>query len=332
MAQVLIIGGGPAGLAAALALARTVIPALVIDSHSYRNAGITHMHTVASRDHTDPAVFRDTGREQIISRYPHVRFFDTTIVRAARKRIGSYDGFELTDDKGEVYTGKKLVLATGSRDVFPAIEGYAENWPSHIYQCLGCDGYEQRGTPNGVMDCGPMTGHLVGMALRFDERVTVLTNGPVPDEEKVREQMRVCEAWGAKIESRRVKRLVNNGPTHKEGVTVEFEEGENMTLGFIAHKPPTVNRAPELVEQLGLECVSEKEGGHVKIVNPVFNSTSVKGVFVAGDTMTPWKQVTFAMAEGMKAAIGASFELAGETEAATLKALDTKLAGASTTA
>lgn len=253
-----------------------------------------------------------------------MRFHDTTIVRAARTRIGAHDGFELTDDAGAVYTGRKLILATGARDVFPAIEGYAENWPGHIYQCLACDGYEQRGVPNGIMDCGPMTGHLVSMARRFSENVTVLTNGPVPEDAKVREQMRLSEAWGAKIDSRRIRRLVNNGPTHREGVTVEFEEGEAMTLGFIAHRPATVNRAPELVEQLGLECVSEQEGGHVKVVNPMFNATSVRGVFVAGDTMTVWKQVAIAMAEGLKAAIGVNMELHGENEAATLKALESE--------
>lgn len=63
-----------------------------------------------------------------------------------------------------------------------------------------------------------------------------------------------------------------------------------------------MNRAQDLIEQLGLECVDEKMGGHVKIVNPMFNSTNVKGVFAAGDTMTMVKQVALAMADGMKAA------------------------------
>lgn len=148
----LIIGGGPAGLAAALAYARTLATAIVFDSSSYRNEGITHMHTVPSRDHINPYEFRGIAREQIESRYETVWFEKTTITQAAKRFIGKdkYDGFELKDSNGKTYQGKKLILATGSRDVFPNIPGYAENWPSHIYQCLACDGFEQRGYPSGL--------------------------------------------------------------------------------------------------------------------------------------------------------------------------------------
>ena len=168
---------------------------------------------------------------------------------------------------------------------------------------------------------GPHTAHMVGMAMRFDSRVTVLTNGPVPDDAAIRTQLRICEAWGATLETRRIKKLINNGPTHVEGVTVEFEEGETLTLGFIANRPPTVNRAQDLIEQLGLECVGQEMGGHVKIVNPMFNSTSVRGVFAAGDTMTPIKQVAIAMADGLRAGEGAAIEVAAEKEEATMKEL-----------
>jgi len=320
----LIIGGGPAGLAACLAFARTRSTAMVFDSSSYRNEGITHMHTVPSRDHMDPYEFRSIARQQVESRYPTVWFEKATITQAAKKLIGQdkYDGFEVTDDKGNTYQRKKLILATGSRDVFPDILGFAENWPQHIYQCLVCDGFEQQGTPIGVLDCSPMTGHFVNMALNFDKRVTVLTNGVIPDKPEVQQQMRITEAWGAKVDTRKIKRLVNNGPTHNEGVTVQFEEGESMTLGFITTKPPTVNRSQDLIDQLGVECVDATIGGHIKTVNPMFNSTSVRGVFAGGDTMVAMKQVTIAMAEGLKAAAGAGFELAKEKEAATLKALE----------
>ena len=337
----LIIGAGPAGLSAALTFARGAHPALVFDSSTPRNAGVSHMHTVASRDHIAPAEFRAISRRQIEERYSCIAFSGATIVKAARKMLGGgrgrgdghgdgtgekegqseYEGFEVTDDKGTTYLGRKIILATGSRDVLPPIEGYAQNWPQHIYQCLACDGFEQRGVPNGVLDVGPHTAHMVGMAMRFDSRVTVLTNGPVPDDAAIRTQLRICEAWGATLETRRIKKLINNGPTHVEGVTVEFEEGETLTLGFIANRPPTVNRAQDLIEQLGLECVGQEMGGYVKIVNPMFNSTSVRGVFAAGDTMTPIKQVAIAMADGLRAGEGAAIEVAAEKEEATMKEL-----------
>ncbi|OAK98813.1 FAD/NAD(P)-binding domain-containing protein [Phaeosphaeriaceae sp. SRC1lsM3a] len=313
----LIIGAGPAGLNAALAFARTLTTALVFDSREYRNEGIKHMHTVASRDHQDPYAFRATAREQIESRYETVWFQDSKIVSASKKLLDmgkeKYDGFEVKDSTGATYAGKKIILATGSRDVFPDIEGYAENWPSHIYQCLGCDGFEQRGTPIGVlMFDSPMHAHLVQMATNFDSRVTIFSNGPVSTAEPIQKALTVARAFGAKLDERKIKKLVNNGPSHTDGVTIKFEEGESVTLGFIVHKPATVNRAQHLVEQLGVETVEEAMGGHIKTFNPMFNDTSVRGVFAAGDTMVAMKQVAIALAEGLKAAVGAGMQIGQE--------------------
>jgi thioredoxin reductase len=319
----LIIGGGPAGLAAGLAAARVLATALVFDSSSFRNEGITHMHTVPSRDHFDPYEFRRIAREQIESRYQSVWFEKKTITHAAKKLVGNakYDGFELKDSEGNMYEGRKLILATGSRDVFPDIEGYKENWPSHIYQCLACDGFEQRGTPIGILEFNsPMHSHFVGMARAFDPRVTIFSNGPVSEAPPIQHALKVSKALGAKLDERKIKRLINNGPSHAEGVTIEFEEGEPVTLGFIAHKPPTVNRAQDLIEQLGLETVPVQMGGHVALKDSMFNETSVRGVFAAGDTMVMMKQVTVAMAEGVKAFAGAGKQLGEERAEEALKA------------
>jgi thioredoxin reductase len=312
----LIIGAGPAGLNAALTFARTRTTAIIFDSGEYRNEGIKHMHTVASRDHQDPYAFRATAWEQIHSRYETVWLQQSTITHAAKKLIGSeqYDGFELKDSEGQTYQGRKLILATGSRDIFPDIEGYKENWPSHIYQCLGCDGYEQRGTPIGILFFDhPMSAHFVQMATNFDKRITIFSNGPVSSEEPIQKALHVAKAFGARLDERKIVRLVNNGPSHTDGVTIEFESGEPVTLGFIVHKPATVNRAQHLIEQLGVETVDAAMGGHIKTMNPMFNDTSVRGVFAAGDTMVMMKQVAIAMAEGLKSAVGAGLQLGEET-------------------
>lgn len=321
----LIVGAGPAGLNAALALARLQMTALVFDSSCFRNEGIKHMHTVASRDHADPHEFRRIAREQITSRYHTVWFENTTITHAAKKLIGpdaKYDGFELKDIKDKTYQGRKIILATGSRDILPDIPGYKENWPQHIYQCLGCDGYEQRNSPIGVLDASPMTSHLVQMAQQLDKRVTIFSNGPISDAEPIQKNMKLSRAFGAQIDDRKIKRLVNNGPTHIEGVTIEFQSGDPVTLGFIAHKPPTVNRAQDLIDQLGLDTVSVETGGHVKVVNLMVNETSVRGVFAAGDTMLMMKQVVLSMAEGMKAAAGVMKQIGEEKAATVMKSLE----------
>lgn len=318
----LIVGAGPAGLAAALTFARTKATALVFDSQTYRNEGIKHMHTVPSRDHFDPYEFRRISRDQITSRYETIWFEKATITHVAKKLVGDgkYDGFELKDSDGRIYEGRKLILATGSKDILPDIDGYKENWPSHIYQCLGCDGYEQRGTPIGILELNPMTPHLVYMARNFDPRITIFSNGPVSTAPHMQQALKVSKAFDATLDERKIKRFINNGLSHTEGITIEFEEGDPVTLGFLAHRPPTVNRAQDLIDQLGVKTVAPEMGGHIA-VKEMFNATSVKGVFAAGDTMVMMKQVTIAMAEGLKAAAGAGKEIADERAEEVLTAL-----------
>ncbi|KAF9695822.1 hypothetical protein EKO04_005989 [Ascochyta lentis] len=323
----LIVGAGPAGLNAALVFARTRGTALVFDSQEYRNEGIQHMHTVASRDHQDPYSFRQTAREQIESRYDTVWFQHAKITHAAKKQIGEdkYEGFEVRDNEGQIYSGKKLILATGSQDIMPEIPGYKDNWPQHIYQCLACDGYEQRGTPIGILEFKhPSQSHLVQMATAFDSRITILSNGSISDDAPIQQALKTSQAFGAKVDSRKITRLINNGRSHEDGVTVEFETGEPVTLGFIVHRPVTVNRSQHLIDQLGIETVDPAMGGHIKITNPMFNETSVRGVFAAGDTMVMMKQAAIAMAEGLKAAAGAGMQIAQERAEVAVKAYEAK--------
>lgn len=326
----LIIGAGPAGLNAALVFARTRGTALVFDSQEYRNEGIKHMHTVASRDHQEPYSFRQIARDQIEARYDTVWFQHATITHATKKPIGqdNYEGFEVKDSEGLTYSGKKLILATGSKDIMPEIPGYKENWPEHIYQCLACDGYEQRSTPIGILEFKhPSQSHLIQMAKAFDDRITIFSNGTIPDDLPVQQALKVAKALGVNVDSRKITRLLNNGPSHEEGVTIEFETGEPVTLGFLVHRPVTVNRSQHLIDQLGVETVDSAMGGHIKIANPMFNETSVRGVFAAGDTMVMMKQAAIAMAEGLKAAAGAGIQIGQENAEIVLKAYEAKAEG-----
>ncbi|KAI8936276.1 hypothetical protein NX059_006698 [Plenodomus lindquistii] len=158
-----------------------------------------------------------------------------------------------------------------------------------------------------------MYAHMVQMATAFDPpSITIFSNGPVKTEEPVQNALKLAKALGATLDERKITRMVNNGPSHADGVTLEFETGEAVTLGFIVHKPATVNRAQHLIEQLGVETVDLALGGHVKIAHPVFNETSVRGVFAGGDTMVMMKQVAIAMAEGLKDAVSAGVQIGQE--------------------
>jgi gliotoxin/aspirochlorine biosynthesis thioredoxin reductase len=131
----LIVGGGPAGLSTALALARVCRTSMLFDSGEYRNNGTEAMHTFLSRDGIHPEEFRATARQQIKDKYSaQVSFMKSRIVRISNTEIlPGYKGFEAVDSSNQTFVGRKLVLATGTEDLLPTdIEGYKENWPAHM--------------------------------------------------------------------------------------------------------------------------------------------------------------------------------------------------------
>lgn len=122
----LIVGGGPAGLSAALAFARQNQSAIVFDSGRYRNAATDYMHLIPGLDHKAPAEFRATARSQITDRYDKIRILEGVDIVAAKKTDA--DSFELSDEAGQTWNGRKVILATGVEDVMLDIPGYAELW------------------------------------------------------------------------------------------------------------------------------------------------------------------------------------------------------------
>ena len=124
--DVLVVGSGPAGLSAALMLSRAVYQVVIFDSGVYRNALSYHMHVMPTWDHSDPAKYREAACAELKARYSEIVTFVDYKVTSLRK--GSDGGFVAIDATGKTWTGKKVILATGNKDVFPKIEGYEECW------------------------------------------------------------------------------------------------------------------------------------------------------------------------------------------------------------
>lgn len=124
--DVLVIGGGPAGLSIAAGLARQTHTALILDSGAYRNSMSKHMHNVPGFDHIDPAEFRAKCRQDLKTRYASIEYKVATVKQVKKLEDGN---FEAIDEEGGVYRSKKLGLGTGIRDKLEeAIPGYAECW------------------------------------------------------------------------------------------------------------------------------------------------------------------------------------------------------------
>ncbi|KAL5395725.1 hypothetical protein PMIN06_007949 [Paraphaeosphaeria minitans] len=309
----IIIGGGPAGLSATLGLSRICRSSILFDSGEYRNQGSTAIHTYLTRDGIDPGDFRSIGRREIERKYSaYATFVNNKVVSVKSTDIlPDYKGFEAVDSTNTTYRGRKLVLATGTEDVLPSdIEGYKENWPSHIHQCPFCDGFEHKDHPIGFLGFpNPGYAHFALMCRTLNPDITVYSNGPVPTDDATQAALAKVQATGIKLDTRRIRRLVNNGVGPDKGITLEFESGLPATVGTLMHKPPTRSRAQSIIAQLSLNLTPQ---GEVELTNPMMLGTNVPGCIVAGDTHEMMKQAVVAAGAGVRAAAVVTMQLAGE--------------------
>lgn len=158
MYDALVIGGGPAGLQAALTLGRMHRPTLLLDSGTYRNAPVDAMHNIVTNDGRDPAEFRAIVRGEIAA-YDSVEVRDLAAASVDRRDDGT---FATTLADGSVVESRTVVLATGLRDVMPDVPGFAEQWGRTVHMCPFCHGHELSGRRVAIQD-SPAVGHLVTM-------------------------------------------------------------------------------------------------------------------------------------------------------------------------
>ncbi|KAF7918544.1 uncharacterized protein EAE98_009787 [Botrytis deweyae] len=303
--DVLIIGGGPAGLSTAASIVRQSHPTLIIDSGKYRNKD-SYMHTVPTWDHAKAGDFRAAARKDF-ERYNTVQIEDGEVSTVNKTEAGL---FQATCTNGKVFEAHKLVLATGIVDVLPKIEGYAECWATGIFHCLYCHGWEERDVPSsGILAEGEIANvvvslHVARQALRLSKETTIYTLG----NEKLAIDITAATATAPtmKVDSRPIKKLTKG--SERAEVIIHFEDGTTKVEGYLVHKPKTVLRG-DLAQQLGLDLTPQNT---IK-VNPPFNQTSVKGVFAAGDAANPMQTVTQAIFSGTVCGGGAPLQLQAET-------------------
>jgi len=119
------------GLTTALTVARQLHTAIVFDSSSYRNEASNHMHTVLTWDHKDPKDYRAAARANILERYQTIQIADVELKSIRKTEDGFFEA--RSDGSHHKWVGRKVVLATGTVDIYPDIEGYAECWAKGVY-------------------------------------------------------------------------------------------------------------------------------------------------------------------------------------------------------
>ncbi|OTA97622.1 hypothetical protein M434DRAFT_382529 [Hypoxylon sp. CO27-5] len=302
--DVAIVGGGPAGLTAANTLARQNHTAVVFDSKSYRNAGAAHMHMILTWDHKNPEEYRSEARKNISANYDTIQFADVAVTKIDKK---SDSHFEVTDASGKVWSARKVIIAVGSANTYPDVEGYDQLWKKRIFHCLFCHGYEDRNSPSsGVLAVPPVRGalaaHMAQNAAQFTDEVTLYTNGNAEVTAELEPIVNALIKPKFHVETRQIKRLVGNDETNS--VTVEFTDGSSKEEKFLVHNPQTSPQGP-FVGQLGLATTPL---GDIQTEGPFFQTT-VPGIFAVGDCSTPYKVIPSAITSGCNAAVMASAEI-----------------------
>ncbi|KAI1384596.1 uncharacterized protein F4822DRAFT_367754 [Hypoxylon trugodes] len=302
--DVAIIGGGPAGLTAAGTLARQLHTAVVFDSGSYRNVKATQIHMVPTWENKDPKEFRATARGDILANYSTIQFSDTAVSKVEKQ---SDSQFVVWDGNGKEWHFRKLLLAVGSADTYPDIDGYDWLWTKKIFHCLFCHGYEDRGSSSsGVLAVFPvvipaLVIHMAENAAQLSDSVTLYTHG----NNDLAAQLSTTGSSKFKVEPRPIKRLLNNAEGNS--AIVEFEDGTKKEEKFLAHSPQTSVQGA-FVSQLGLALTPM---GDI-VADAPMHQTSVRGVFAAGDCITPYKVTPGAISSGCNAAVAVSTQLQAE--------------------
>jgi thioredoxin reductase len=286
-----IVGGGPAGLSAALVLGRARRRVLVLDTGRPANAASNGIGGLLAQERTDPAQLRAAGREQL-------RDFANVEIREceALDAVAIGDGFEVQVDGGRLLT-RSLVLAHGLRYDPPPLPGVKELWGRSVFHCPFCDGWEVRDLSLAVHGSGPEAARSALVLSGWSRDVLLLTDGPARlDGERAR-----LERAGVRVREEPIRELVGGAGWLKR---IEFDSGppEQRDALFVRTHRGQPN---DLAENLGVELTAAGT-----IVTDAAGRTGVPGVYAAGDTATEqFRSVANALGFGSRVAQAVALDL-----------------------
>jgi len=292
--DVVIVGGGAAGLSAALVLSRARRRVLVVDAAAPRNAPAAHMHGFLSRDGLPPSELLATGREEVAG------YGGTVLADAVTgvERVG--DLFRLRLAGGAQVSARRLVVATGLRDVLPDVAGLQARWARDVLHCPYCHGWEVRDRRIGVLGSdSPATVDYAQIVRQWSSDVVLF----VPSDT-------LADTQRAELAARGVETV--EGQVTAVAVTDDVLTGVELADGRCVSRevlfvPPRFEPHDALLEAIG--CAKDDDGW---VVKDGTGRTSVPGVWVAGNVANPRAQVVTAAGEGSAAAIAVNADLVAD--------------------
>ncbi|TYS69039.1 NAD(P)/FAD-dependent oxidoreductase [Sutcliffiella horikoshii] len=291
-----IIGGGPTGLNAALVLGRARRSVALIDNNQPRNSVAHASHGFITRDGISPTEFRRIAYKELLN-YPSVNHLQTEIVTVNRTALG----FDVFDRSGIRIQTKKLIVATGLKEIFPPIEGFDSLYGKSLFNCPYCDGWELQDQPIFVISENPSIFHTAKLLFNWSKDLIVCTNGLSLLSEVQKKQL---QSKGITVIEKPILAFIGQNSRLEY---VRFTDGTHTARagGFVM--PQFIQSAP-FREQLRYEMT--KSGG---IKTDEFGRTSIPGLYSAGDaSYVKPSQVVFAAADGSRTAMTVNMDLTEE--------------------
>ena len=293
--DVIIIGGSYAGLAAGMALGRALKRVLIIDSDKPCNRQTPQSHNFITQDGVPPADIAAIAKRQVTA-YDTVTFFNGQATSGRQTN----SGFEIHVATGEVFNAKKLIFATGIKDIMPNIPGYAESWGISVLHCPYCHGYEVNGKPTGILANGEHAYELAVLISNWTKDLKVFTNGTST---LTIEQTHKLAKHGICIVEKEVASLDHmNG--HLQNIT--FRDGTGLSLQAI-YARSAFEQHCAIPATLGCAL---NDDGYIQV--DALGETTIAGVYACGDNTTRIRSVANAVAMGTTAGMMLSKKMIAE--------------------
>lgn len=294
--DVIIIGGSYAGLSAAMALGRSLRKVLIIDHGQACNRYTPHSHNFITHDGAEPAAIAQKARAQVLQ-YDTVTFLEAEAVSArALER-----GFEIGTREGAWLSAKKLIFATGIKDIFPDPEGFEACWDKTIIHCPYCHGYEFRDKKTAIWAEGDRALHLAGLVHNLSKDISIISQNKAGFKQ---EQLEKLQQHRIPLIDKTVKSIIHkNGSIRK----LVFEDGHEEHFDAVYAALP-FRQQSAVPEALGCELT---ESGHIKV--DAFQKTAVPGIYACGDNSSMMRSVANAVYTGNLSGAMVNHELSQES-------------------